>query len=167
MLEEVLDVCCGFLDVPSLLCLLCVSSDCRRVASSFTIWHEILYKAGFKRLANAHRSVSTSILVALPTIQEQVRTARGCELCWKKRAPPIRLINATKSALCVSCEGDMLCTIKDIQHVLKSCTQGRPKRSMFSQLVLAKRRHTKQHLYWKCQVGRIFHLCNAGCPLWS
>lgn len=152
---EVLDVCSGYLDVPSLLCLLCVSSECRQIVSDFTIWQEILRKAGFKRLGNAHRTSSFSIVNALPTIQQHVKTARACELCWKKRAPPIRLKNNSMSALCVSCEGGMLCTREDINNILNAYTW-RPKlRTLFSQLVIAKRRHTKQHLYWKCQVERI------------
>lgn len=152
---EVLDVCSGYLDVPSLLCLLCVSSECRQIVSDFTIWQEILRKAGFKRLGNAHRTSSFSIVNALPTIQQHVKTARACELCWKKRAPPIRLKNNNMSALCVSCEGGMLSTRKDINNILNAYTW-RPKlRTLFSQLVIAKRRHTRQHLYWKCQVERI------------
>ena len=92
---DVLCVCSGYLDVPSLLSLLCVSSACRRIIGDYTIWHEILCKAGFKRLAKTHCSSSTLILTTLPTMQQHVHAARGCELCWKKRAPPIRL---TRSA---------------------------------------------------------------------
>jgi len=147
----------GYLDVPSLLCLLCVSSECRQIVSDFTIWQEILRKAGFKRLGNTYRTSSFSIVNALPTIQRHVKTSRACELCWKKRAPPIRLQNNSVSALCVSCEGDMLCTRKDINNILNTYTR-RPKlRTLFSQLIIAKRRHTRQHLYWKCQVKRICH----------
>ena len=154
---EVLDVCSGYLDVPSLLCLLCVSSESRLIVRDFTIWQEILCKAGFKRIANAHRTSSFSIINALPTIQQHVKTARACELCWKKRAPPIRLQNNSVSALCVSCEGDMLCTMKDIKHIFNSYTWRPTLRTLFSQLIVAKRRHTRQHLYWKNQVKRIFH----------
>uniref|UniRef100_A0A6C0IXU9 F-box domain-containing protein n=1 Tax=viral metagenome TaxID=1070528 RepID=A0A6C0IXU9_9ZZZZ len=155
---EVVDVCSGYLDIPSLLCLLCVSSEYRQIVSDFTIWQEILRKAGFKRLCNAHCTSSFSIVNALPTIREHVKAARACELCWKKRAPPIRLQNNSVSALCVSCEGGMLCTRKDINNILNTYTC-RPKlRTLFSQLVVAKRRHTRQHLYWKCQVK---HICRA------
>ena len=157
-MHEVLDICSDYLDVPSLLCLLSVSSTCRQIVSNYQIWYEILCKAGFKRLANSLRcSSSAFVLSALPTIQQHVKGTRGCELCWKKRAPPIRLKDNTVSALCVSCEGDMLCTMKDINYILKSCTLRPKRRSLFSQLVLAKRRHTRQHLFWKCQVKRI---CN-------
>jgi len=156
---EILDVCSGYLDVPSLLCLLCVSSEFRQVASEFMIWHEILCKAGFKRLANTHCTSSISIVNVLPTIQQHVKNKRACELCWKKRAPPIRLQNNTVSALCVSCEGDMLCTLKDIKHILNSYTW-RPKlHALFSRLIIAKSqvksRHIRQHLYWKSQVKSI------------
>ena len=140
-------MCSGYLDVPSLLCLLCVSSECRQIVSDFTIWQEILCKAGFKRLGNTHRTSSFSIVNALPSIQQHVNNARACELCWKKRAPPIRLQNNSVSALCVSCEGGMLCTRKDINNILNAYTWRPNLRTLLSQLVVAKRRHTRQHLY--------------------
>jgi hypothetical protein len=150
-MEQIINICSDHLDIPSLMCLMCVSSECRRVVSDYMIWHHILIKSGFKRLAKSC-TASTSIVDVLPSIQRRVQQSRACILCWKKRAPPIQLPNNTSSALCVSCEGNMLWTMRDIRQYIFT-RPWRPKlRTLFAQLVIAKRRSTRQHLYWKCQV---------------
>ena len=156
-MDMVLDFCCQHLDVQSLISLFSVSSACRSVISNTHIWYQILRNAGFKRLSKQILKVSTFNMSSFRDMEIHVQNRNACFICWKKNARPIRLMNNVSSSLCISCEGDMLWSRKQIAVFLRGLKTRPSIRMLFSNLVVAKRRKTKQHLYWKKQVFEVIN----------
>lgn len=157
-MENVLDVVLDHVDVASLICLFNVSSTFRSIVSNPQLLYYTLYKANFKQLAKKYKwSTFDVIRNSFSYINEHVQQRNACGICWKKNAPPIRMKDNSISHLCVSCEGNMLWERSDILNFRKSKPKWKRKsvRSLYSRLVIAKKRNTKKHLYWKSQVKNL------------
>lgn len=154
-MENVLVICSDYFSLPSLFVLLDVSSEFRNAILVREIWQSKLRTSGFKTLA----AILSRAVIDVPLLKDSRRriqeTKHACMVCYKTRSPPVRVLSGSIRAMCMKCDADLLWCREDINAYINTL-EWKPKRcSLYNKLFIAKRRHTRKHLYWVCQVKEL------------